>query len=631
MSYPFVLAVCGATLGGFFVLLSLTASRAPGWRHLRWFSVIAATAGCFCATIAAALSVHDDGVVVILARTSVTLAAVNTFAWMRYSATHPPRGYDRLLEGVALAVAAFALVPGVVFGGQVVRHAGGWMRADSVTVLPTTFGVAAFVAIFVVVMVPLGRYVVRWRVGESGAGAHVIALGALALTGSLDVIDGVWVHTWPRLAPVGFIFTVVAVGWTLARRFVEASRENAELSVRLEATVIERDTELARARENLAHHEKFAVLGRLSGAVAHEINNPAAAVAANLGYMRDVLKSDGTGLEDAAEVIKETLESVDRIARIVQQLGDAGELAIRGGTPTAVSVAETVRRAAADAYGELGDTIALSLEVSDELYVHTQEGSLRQVVTALIGNAARAMRAGHCSGRIRVTALRHDDKVVLRVADPYPGVDEAERTRRFDPFLSARPTSVARGVGLSVSVVLLRIFGGDMALESGDDGGSVVRIQLQTAEAPAQRSEVADSSRSPRARVLLVDDDVLVRIGLRRLLGREYVLDEAGSVEEAMVLVRAHANDIDAIVCDLVMPDGGAGKLLEDVARLAPRLSRATVLMTGGAVDEATQAVLDANAERVLRKPVDVGSLRALIEQVRLRRSVDGLVRPGRG
>jgi CheY-like chemotaxis protein len=342
--------------------------------------------------------------------------------------------------------------------------------------------------------------------------------------------------------------------------------------------------------------------------------------------MRDVLKSDGTGLEDAAEVIKETLESVDRIARIVQQLGDAGELALRGGASTAVSVAETVRRSAADAHGELGVGLVVSLDVSEDLYVRTQEGSLRQVVTGLITTAARAMRAAHCSGRIRVGAVRQDDKVVLRVVDPCPETDGA---RRFDPFLSARPTSVARGVGLSVSVVLLRVFGGDLALERADDGGSIVRIDLQAAEAPAQRSEVADSSRSPRARVLLVDDDVLVRIGLRRLLGREYVLDEAGTVEEALTLVRAHGEDIDAIVCDLVMPDGGAGRLLEDVERLEPRLARATVLMTGGAVDEWTQAVLDANAERVLRKPVDVGSLRALIEQVRRRRSAMGLVEPG--
>jgi len=628
MNYPFVLAVCGATLGGLFVLQSLAFARAPGWERLRWFAVIAGSAGCFCACIATELGAQDDAEVVILARVCFSLAAINSFAWMRYSAVRPPRFAERALEALALAVAPLALVPGLVFGSDVVRHDRGWMHSAYVIVLPTSLGVVAFGVLFVVVTVPFARYVARWRAGEVGAGAHVIALGALAITGALDVIDCAWVRGWPRLAPLGLIFTVVAVGCSLARRFVAAACELEALSARLDATVVKRTDELASARETLVHYEKLAVLGRLSGAVAHEINNPAAAVAANLGYMRDVLNSDGTGLEDAAEVIQETLASVDRIARIVQQLGDAGEVAIRGVASSGVSAAETVRRAAADAHGDLGDGIALSLDVSEELYVRTQEGSLRQVVAGLIASAARSMRAAGCSGRIHVGAVRAGDKVVLRVTDPCP---ETDGVRRFDPFVSVRPTSVARGVGLSVSVVLLRVFGGDMALERADEGGSIVRIDLPVAETPVRRSEAPDSSRAPRARVLLVDDDVLVRIGLRRLLGREYVLDEAATVDDALTLVRTHGEDIDAIVCDLVMPDGGGGKLLEEVEQLAPRLAQATVLMTGGAVDEATQAVLDANAARVLRKPVDVASLRALIERVRRRRSASGGAKPKSG
>ena len=627
MSYPFVLAICGATLGGFLALLSVMAARAPGWQNLRWFAVIAGTAGCFCACVAATLSTQDDGTVVILTRGCTFLAAINAFAWLRYSAAHPLGASERALEAVMLTVGALAFVPGACYGSEVVRQVG-WFHTDKVYVIPTTPGVVVFAVAFLVTTVPFSRYLARWRAGEPGAGTYLMALGALILTVFIDALDRTWLRALPRLAPLGLIFTVVAVGWTLARRFVDASRELEALSARLDATVTQRNGELARAQESLVHYEKFAVLGRLSGAVAHEINNPAAAVAANLGYMRDVLKSDGTGLEDAAEVIKETLESVDRIARIVQQLGEAGELAIRGSASPAVSVAETVRRAAADAHADLGDGIALSLDVSEELYVRTQQGSLRQVVMGLIITAARAMRAANCTGRIRVEAVRQDDKVVLRVVDPCPEPDSA---RRFDPFLSARPTSVARGVGLSVSVVLLRVFGGDMSLERADDSGSVVRIDLQAAEAPAQTVEARDSSRSPRARVLLVDDDVLVRIGMRRLLGREYVLDEAGTVEEALLLVQAHGEDIDAIVCDLVMPDGGAGRLLEEMESFVPRLARATVLMTGGAVDEATQAVLDANAERVLRKPVDVASLRALIEQVRRRRSAMGMAKPVSG
>jgi CheY-like chemotaxis protein len=377
--------------------------------------------------------------------------------------------------------------------------------------------------------------------------------------------------------------------------------------------------------------EKLAALGRLSAAVAHEINNPAAAVAANLGYMRDVLKNDEELPADAVEVIDDTLESIDRISRIVQQLGGAGELAIRGGDPSIVRLSETARRAMADAHADLPEGVALSLEVPEELCAHTQEGSLRQVVTGLIVSAAQAMRAAKCTGRIHVDAHREGRQIILRVTDPCPQPDAEQLARRFDPFLSARPTQVAKGVGLSVSVALLRVFGCTMTLERGGEDGSTVRVDLPAAEAPPQRSDSPSSSRAPRARVLLVDDDVLVRIGLRRLLGREYVLEEAGTVDEALACVRASADGIDAIVCDLVMPDGGAARLLEELERMDTALASATVLMTGGAVDEPTQQLLDANADRVLRKPVDVGSVRALIDRVRLRRRAGVTAAPKSG
>ena len=68
---------------------------------------------------------------------------------------------------------------------------------------------------------------------------------------------------------------------------------------------------------------------------------------------------------------------------------------------------------------------------------------------------------------------------------------------------------------------------------------------------------------------------------------------------------------------------------IEGLQDIAPRLADATVLMTGGAVDEATQAMLDAHADRVLRKPIDVAALRSLIERVRRRRSELGMKAPG--
>jgi CheY-like chemotaxis protein len=237
------------------------------------------------------------------------------------------------------------------------------------------------------------------------------------------------------------------------------------------------------------------------------------------------------------------------------------------------------------------------------------------------------MHATGCAGRIRMQATREGDQIIVRVVDPCPALDAGQLARRLDAFLSPRPMHIARTKGLSVSVALLRIFGATMKLERGGAEGTTMRIELPAAEAPPQESRSPASSRAPRARVLLVDDDVLVRIGLRRLLGREYSIVEAGSVGEAIACIREQPDAIDAIVCDLVMPDGGAKGLLDELARTAPELVRATVLMTGGAVDDDTRMLLEAHAGRVLHKPIAVDEVRSLIQRVR-RRPVEGLATP---
>ena len=124
MSFPFVLAVCGATLGSFFALLSLALAKAPGWKELRWFALIAGSAGAYCACVATELESTDDTVVLAVSRAAFALAALNTFAWLRYSTVQPDRTLDRALEALAVAVGALALVPGLLLGSAVVRHEG---------------------------------------------------------------------------------------------------------------------------------------------------------------------------------------------------------------------------------------------------------------------------------------------------------------------------------------------------------------------------------------------------------------------------------------------------------------------------------------------------------------------------
>jgi signal transduction histidine kinase/ActR/RegA family two-component response regulator len=626
MNLDQLLATIGATVGIAVALATIGLSRAPGCRELRWLGVITGAAGVACAMRPLAEGLDGDTVARVFARIGMGAGGILSYGWLRYEAAEarrPASRLDRAMGATLLAFAAVALVPSAVLGQQVVRHTDGWSGARYIDVAPTLTGAVALTILFAVPGLVLLRYAKRARRGERGAAAHAVALVGLMLSGMTDVVDGTWVHAWPHLMPLGLLWTIVTVSVVLVGRFVAGARSLADLSGRLNETIAERTVELASTRATLAETEQLATLGRLSAAVAHEINNPAAVVAANLSYLRDTMGADGARLDAArlneeTAAIGDTLESIDRIVRIVRQLGEAGEHAVHGGTTAPVALADLARLAVGNLDAALRDRV--SVDVPEWLHAASQEASIRQVLASLVASAHEAVRANDGDGRIVIRGERHGDRALLRIEDPAPEADDVLRARRFAPFTDPRPTVVRGDVGLTVSVALLRMFGGYIRVERADDSGSVVCIDLRAAEAPAQPAEEPVSSTGQRARVLVVDDDVLTRIGFRRLLGREYAVEEAGGVAEALDRVRDHGEDIDVIVCDVVMPDGGAERLLAELGRVAPQLARAMVLLTGGAVDAPTEALLREHAELALRKPVDVATLRALVEKVRRRR-----------
>ncbi len=618
MLLPFGVAVCGATLGAGFAILALAFARAPGWASLRAFAWIAATAAAFCASFAVQITTRSDAVVTALARVDVALVAAHVAGWIVYSGVIP-RTLARALQAAAVLVAVVALVPHALVSSVVVRRPDAWTHAENINVQPTLLGVASFALLAVVLGFPVWRYASRWRAGEPGAGAHLVAIGALGVTGLMEAVDASWGQTWPRLIPLGFMIAVVFVGGSLARRFVHSARAHGSLSRELDATLAQRTADVSSALAADLQLEKLAALGNLTAAVAHEVNNPAAVASANIRYLLETL-GGGSAPPDVVEVLRDADDSIDRVARVVTQLAFAGDRATRGRDPAPVHVADAVRRASADAHAEISDGIRVSVEVPDGLYARMDDGTVRQVMKALVVSAADAMKAASCTGTIHLRGAREGDLVVLRVVDPCPAPSAADQERRLDAFVSPRPVQVARGVGLAVALALLRIFGGTVALERGGRDGATVRLTLPGATPPLEATRRASQAPTTRARVLLVDDDVLVRIGLRRLLGREYSIIDVGGVEEALARVRESPDDIDAIVCDLVMPGGGAPRLFEELGRIAPGLVAATALMTGGAVDHETRAFADKHAERTLRKPIDIAKVREMIQRVRLQR-----------
>lgn len=257
------------------------------------------------------------------------------------------------------------------------------------------------------------------------------------------------------------------------RRTVELSDANARLVIESEER-IEADRRYRESREELAQANRLASLGQITAGVAHEINQPVAAIR--------TFAENGTTLIDrgAPEKARENL------ARIV-------DLTARIGTITGELRAFARRRAGAGGTAPLGSVLdgtllllgerargVVRVEIDARLLVRPLVGDrtrLEQVVINLVQNAIEAVD-GRPDGRVTLTAGLADGSIELTVADNGPGLDPTVAASLFTPFASAKPEGL--GLGLAIARDIAREFGGDITHRPGPTGATFV-ARLKTA------------------------------------------------------------------------------------------------------------------------------------------------------
>lgn len=294
-----------------------------------------------------------------------------------------------------------------------------------------------------------------------------------------------------------------------------------------------------------------------------------------------------------------------------------------------VAIDQAVREAA-ELVQPLADAsrIALStqLDAPDERVALADPRRLRQVLLNLLTNGIKYNRP---RGRVTVSVRGLDDAVVVRVADTGIGIAPGQEERIFAPFerLDAEQRGIeGAGVGLAVSRRLMELMGGAIGMAPRSGQGSTFWLTLRTVETsdavitpapmnPEEALALVRETDAVRRRVLCIEDDLTNRQLLHEIgklsEGLEFLM--AARASEGLRIARSMRPD--AILLDLMLPDGPGEEVLAAL-RADPLTSETPVIIVSADNEPQRRMNLEAaGAVAYLTKPIDIPALVTTIDQ----------------
>jgi PAS domain S-box-containing protein len=350
----------------------------------------------------------------------------------------------------------------------------------------------------------------------------------------------------------------------------------------------------ARMEAQLTHRQRLESLGTLVGGIAHEFNNLLSVLQSHVD-----LAAEATQEKSVQEELASAQGAIQRAAALTRQL--LGFARLQPIHPTTVDVGDVLERLRPVVERLLGGQIEVQLSLPAEpCWIRIDPSHLQQILVNLATNARDAMHAGgHLLLELTSAPAGPNEPrtgvASLRVADDGTGMAPEVLARAFEPFFTTKAPGSGTGLGLAVTHGIVTQAGGTIQLESHVGAGTtaVLRFPLVAAPAPdtseAQRSTL--SRARPGERILLADDDDLVRRATLRLLARRgWEVDEARDGQEAVEMVASTPHGYAAAVLDVRMPRLGGPAAEQRLAEIAPGL--AVVLISGYTEQTGLKAVL---------------------------------------
>ena len=238
------------------------------------------------------------------------------------------------------------------------------------------------------------------------------------------------------------------------------------------------EEESRRLQERLMHVSRLATVGEMASGIAHELNQPLAAIATYAHACDRLLGLPDPEIEEIQAALRQIAEQAVRAGDIIRKLRNLARTEESARAPSDIN---TVIRELTDLIQS--DAKAHGVQYRQELAsdlptINIDRAQIQQVVLNLVRNALEALALGQVDARellLRTRATAEGD-VEISVCDNGVGVDGALKHRIFDPFCSTKPTGT--GLGLPISRTIVHTHGGALEYHPNEPKGACFVVKL---------------------------------------------------------------------------------------------------------------------------------------------------------
>jgi PAS domain S-box-containing protein len=282
-----------------------------------------------------------------------------------------------------------------------------------------------------------------------------------------------------------------------ARRQIDEKGEDEFVGALMDITAAEKSqAELQAAQTALAHVTRVTMLGEMSASIAHEVNQPLAAIAANAGASLRWLSRDVPQIEDARASIGRVVKEAHRAGEVIRRVRDFSKKADPQMTELDINevVKETVTLVQREVFRN-GAVIRLEL-ASSLPPVRGDRIQLQQVIVNLALNGMEAMALVHGRNRVLIIRTQRDQfgRVLVGVEDAGVGIEPENIERVFSPFHTTKPDGL--GMGLSICKSIIEVHGGELQAFANAGPGMTFQFSISA----YKLLKTASSSQSGKTR-----------------------------------------------------------------------------------------------------------------------------------